>query len=103
MLLILIPIAWLAIVMLVLATCMQASRSDSHMFAAAAETARAMSDSSAMSSTTRATTDGGHERAYQRRRPGPAGQAPSRPRRRTTGAGGSVRTDRGSRSGIGAR
>ncbi len=109
MLLILIPIAWLAVVMLVLAACSMASRADRSLLAATAETAAVMADSSAMSSAPRAITDGGRDRAHQRRRQSPSGQAPVRgrrpaePRRRTVGDDGSVRADRGSRTGVGAR
>ena len=109
MLLILIPIAWLALVVLVLAACTMASRADTNLLAAAAETAAVMADSSSMSSAARAITDGGRDRAHQRRRPGPSGQAPVRgrrpvePGRRTVGDDGSVRTGRGSRTGLGAR
>ena len=109
MLLILIPIAWLAVVVLVLAACTMASRADRNLLVAAAETAAVMADSSAMSSAQRAITDSGRDRAHQRRRPGPSGQAPVRgrrpvePRRRAVGDDASARTDRGSRAGLGAR
>ncbi len=104
MLLILIPIAWLAVVVLVLAACTMASRADTNMLAATAETAAVMADSSAP----QAMTESGRDRAHGRRRPSPSGQPPVRgrrqvePRRRTVGEDGSARANRASRAGVGA-
>ena len=103
MLLILIPIAWLAVVVFVLAACTMASRADTKMLAASAETAAVMADNSAQ----QAMADYG--RGHRRRRPGPAAQAPARgrrqvePRRRTAGEDAGARANRGSRAGVGAR